>query len=101
MGTSIRRKCFDITLFDDDTVENTESFMVILVANENSTGIPVVDPDVTEVFILDNDRKLPNNSYRSLVHTYGAPLHTLKLYNPAKETSCIEVGGAVMGGEGN
>ena len=56
---NIRRNCFNVFLLDDSVYESTESFTLDLVPEANITGV-VVNPDVTEVFILDNDGKNPH-----------------------------------------
>ena len=55
----INRACFDVLISDDDLYENTESFTILL---ELDSFTPqhgaVVEPPVTEIFIIDNDGKL-------------------------------------------
>ena len=53
---NIRRRCFNLFLLDDSVYESTESFALDLVPEASTTGVQV-NPDITEVFILDNDGK--------------------------------------------
>ena len=54
----IRRDCFNVSITDDNFHENTESFDILL---ELDTFTPqsgvIVDPSITEIFIIDNDGK--------------------------------------------
>ena len=51
-----RRECFDVTITDDDTLENTESFSLLLQEDvfRPQTGA-IISPNRTEIFILDED----------------------------------------------
>ena len=51
-----RRECFDVTITDDDTLENTESFSLLLQEDTftSQTGA-IISPNLTEIFILDAD----------------------------------------------
>ena len=53
MGNPENRTCFLIPIFQDDIYENRESFNITL-----SLGMGlIVDPPITEVFILDEERE--------------------------------------------
>ncbi len=56
-STSPRRECFGITIRDDDIDEDTESFTVNLALAEGTSGV-IVYPNITEIFILDDDGNL-------------------------------------------
>ena len=51
-----RRVCFDVTITDDDTLENTESFSLLLQEDvfTSQTGA-IINRNRTEIFILDED----------------------------------------------
>ena len=51
-----RRQCFDVSITDDDTSENTESFRVFLELNSLIVHDRIiVHPAVTEICIFDTD----------------------------------------------
>ena len=51
-----RRECFNVAITDDDLLENTESFSLLLQEDifGQQTGA-TINPNLTEVFILDED----------------------------------------------
>ena len=54
---STHRQCFDVTIINDDVLEDTEGFSLSLtIAGESSVPV-VVRPDVSEVEIVDQDCK--------------------------------------------
>ena len=58
---STHRQCFNVTITDDDILEETEYFSLNLtVAGDPSTPV-VINPDNSIVEITDDDRK--TNSY--------------------------------------
>ena len=61
-----RRECFDVTITDDSLVENTESFSLLLQEDtfSSNTGAKI-SPNLTEIFILDEDGKLAMCPYFS------------------------------------
>ena len=56
LPAGVRRQCFSISITDDDIPEGTESFTAILELDPFTpqSGI-LVTPNVTEIFILDDD----------------------------------------------
>ena len=48
------RQCFNVTIIDDDVLEDIENFFLIL-SVENSTIPVTTSPDTSEVEIIDND----------------------------------------------
>ena len=57
------RQCFNVTIVDDGVLEGTERFNLNLTLAEGSTVPVVVDPDVSEVEIVDQDCKfMPLNN---------------------------------------
>jgi hypothetical protein len=57
IATGERRvNCFDVRIADDDVDEDVESFTVILELDEGQGGVSV-NPNVTTIFIIDNDGK--------------------------------------------
>ena len=52
---STHRQCFNITIINDEALEDTERFSLNLTLAEGSTVPVVVDPDVSEVEITDQD----------------------------------------------
>ena len=51
---STHRQCFNVTITDDEAIEEVETFIFSLIVVENT--IPVtVRPDSSEVEIIDND----------------------------------------------
>ena len=54
----IRNICFEIFIIDDDMCEGVESFSISLELDTfvTQSGI-IVDPSLTEIFILDDDGK--------------------------------------------
>ena len=55
---STHRQCFNVTIIDDEVLEDTESFTLSLTLAEGSTVPVVVSPNVSEVEIIDQDSKL-------------------------------------------
>ena len=55
-----RRECFDVAITDDDILENTESFSLLLQEDKfgQQTGA-TINPNQTEIFILDDDGNVP------------------------------------------
>ncbi len=53
-STNLRRECFGITIRDDDIDEDTEFFTVNLALAEGTSGV-IIYPNITEIFILDDD----------------------------------------------
>ena len=51
-----RRQCITTQFFRDNTYENTESFTLDLRLDSLTTDV-LIDPDMTEVFLLDVDGK--------------------------------------------
>ena len=51
-----RRECFDVTITDDDSIENTESFSLLLLEDffSSQTGV-IIHLDRTDIIILDDD----------------------------------------------
>lgn len=63
-GTT-RRNCFNIAITDDTIYEDEESFTVVLFFNilfPTQSGIEI-RPNVTEIFINDEDGNACNNNY--------------------------------------
>ena len=54
---STHKQCFGITILDDYALEDTEDFFLSLFLAENSSVPVVVDPPISEVDIVDDDRK--------------------------------------------
>ena len=50
------RKCFDVTITNDDLVENTESFSLLLQEDRYGpqTGV-TINPNQTDIFILEDN----------------------------------------------
>ena len=55
-NTSNRRQCFNLSIVNDDAVENAESFNVTIANAVPSTSVNVT-PDVVTITILDGDRE--------------------------------------------
>ena len=53
------RTCFLIPIFQDDVYEYRETFNITLSLGIGVTGV-TIDPPVTEVFILDDEREQHN-----------------------------------------
>ena len=53
--TGDERKCFSITIYDDETVEDTEYFTVRLFSN---TGTVVSGDSIVTIYIKDSDGEL-------------------------------------------
>ena len=53
-----RRSCFNVSITDDNFHENTESFEILLELDifTPQYGV-IVNPSITEIFIIDNDGK--------------------------------------------
>ena len=51
-----RRECFDVAITDDDLLEDTKSFSLLLQEDTfaSQTGA-IISPNLTEIFILDDD----------------------------------------------
>lgn len=54
---TIRRRCFLTKFSPDGVYENTESYAYDLLSDFSTTNV-IVDPDVTEVFLMDRDGKM-------------------------------------------
>ena len=52
------RVCFDIPITDDDDIEPTEQLTVELTRDSFASENIILQPNVTVVFIQDNDRKI-------------------------------------------
>ena len=52
---STHRQCFNVTITDDLVLEDTERFSLTLTLADGSNVPVVVDPDVSEVEIIDDD----------------------------------------------
>ena len=55
-GSGPRRECFDVSIANDNLVENTESFSLLLQEDifSQQTGA-TINPNQASVFILDDD----------------------------------------------
>ena len=62
---STHRQCFNVTITDDEALEDTENFFLNLTLGENSTVPVVILPDSTQVDINDDD----GNSYTRFTNT--------------------------------
>ena len=51
---STHRQCFNVTITDDLVLEDTERFSLTLTLAEGNVPV-VVDPDISEVEIIDDD----------------------------------------------
>ena len=58
---STHRQCFNVTIIDDEALEDTERFNLDLTLAGGSTVPVVVDPTVSEVEIIDIDCKNSSN----------------------------------------
>ena len=54
---STHRQCFNVTIVDDEALEDTENFFLNLTLAGNSTVPIIINPDMSEVEITDNDGK--------------------------------------------
>ena len=54
---STHRQCFNVNITDDLVLEDTERFSLTLTLADGSNVPVVVDPDVSEVEIIDTDCK--------------------------------------------
>ena len=54
---STHRQCFNVTITDDLVLEDTERFILTLTLADGSNVPVVVNPDVSEVEIVDDDSK--------------------------------------------
>ena len=54
---STHRQCFNVTITDDLVLEDTERFSLTLTLADGSNVPVVVNPDVSEVEIVDDDSK--------------------------------------------
>ena len=54
---STHRQCFDVTIFDDNILEDTETFNLTLSLVSGSSVPVTILPDVSEVEIVDEDCK--------------------------------------------
>ncbi len=52
---STHRQCFNVTIIDDSAVENAERFNLSLILVDGFNVPVIVDPDISEVEIIDND----------------------------------------------
>ena len=52
---STHRQCFNVNITDDLALEDTERFSLTLTLADGSNVPVVVDPDVSEVEIIDDD----------------------------------------------
>ena len=52
---STHRQCFNVTIIDDEALEDTERFNLSLSLADGANIPVVVDPDVSEVEIVDSD----------------------------------------------
>ena len=52
---STHRQCFNVTIIDDDAVETSERFNLSLTLADGFNIPVIVDPDTSEVEIIDND----------------------------------------------
>ena len=52
---STHRQCFNVNIIDDLVLEDTERFSLTLTLADGSNVPVVVDPDVSEVEIIDDD----------------------------------------------
>ena len=52
---STHRQCFNVTITDDEALEDTENFFLNLTLGENSTVPVVILPDSAQVDINDDD----------------------------------------------
>ena len=50
--------CFDITITDDNEVESTEQLTVELLRDDFASENIILQPNVTVIFIQDNDGKI-------------------------------------------
>ena len=55
--TSTHRQCFNVTITDDNILEDSERFELNLSLNGNSTLPVIILPDTSEVEIVDEDCK--------------------------------------------
>ena len=62
---STHRQCFNVTILDDDALEDTEDFFLSLSLAGNTSLPVVVDPAISEVDITDEDC----NHFTLLIHT--------------------------------
>ena len=53
---STHRQCFNVNITDDSAVESSETFNLSLSLVDGSNVPVLVDPDTSEVEIIDNDR---------------------------------------------
>ena len=54
---STHRQCFDVNITDDEALEDTERFSLTLTLADGSNVPVLVNPDVSEVEIVDDDGK--------------------------------------------
>ena len=54
---STHRQCFEVNITDDGVLEDTERFNLLLTLADGSNVPVLVDPDVSEVEIIDVDSK--------------------------------------------
>ena len=52
---STHRQCFNVNITDDEALEDTERFSLTLTLADGSNVPVVVNPDVSEVEIVDED----------------------------------------------
>ena len=59
-----RRKCFDVTITDDDSIENIESFSLLLQEDRFATQTgATISPNKTEINILSDDRGIQSGYF--------------------------------------
>lgn len=54
---STHKQCFNVTVIDDDALEDTEDLFLGLFLAENSSVPVLVDPPISEVDIVDDECK--------------------------------------------
>ena len=66
---STHRQCFDVTIINDDVLEDTEGFSLSLTLAGDSSVPVVVRPDVSEVEIVDGDGR-NFTTYLTMIHLF-------------------------------
>jgi hypothetical protein len=54
-------ECADLNIIDDDVIEPTESFSVLLSSMAGDTGVVIASPSQATVSIIDNDQRECHN----------------------------------------
>ena len=68
-----RRECFDVTITDDDSIENTESFSLLLQEDMFASHTEaIIYPNGTDITILDDDGILKSFSNVSTFQPAGS-----------------------------